>query len=483
MLIRRTTLTSRLAWLGTGAAAAALVLSAATLTMGCGRTPDFGPRPPIPNLPSLELVPVFTQTVNNDIDIVFMIDNSGSMKAEQDNLRRNFPAFTRVLKDLPQGLPNVHIGVVSSDLGAGMFKNVSGCGLGDGGRFQNTPRAAGCTGPRGSYISAVGSVQNFDGDIDDVFSCIAALGTNGCGFEHQLQSVRVALDPDLMPVENRDFLREEALLAIVLLTDEDDCSAPPDTTLFDPSDAASMTLGPLASFRCNQFGHICDGGPPLMPAANLQNCHSAEDGRLVRISELISFFKGLKADPNDVIVAAITGPASPYSVVDVSVPTRGGGVELETQIAHSCISDTGGADPAVRIQQFVNAFGNNGIFLSICAADLTPAMQQIGSQLARRASLECLDGPVADIDAKTAGLQPHCQVYDETGHAGATLREAIPACTTTITPPCWRLEESTKCLASGLRMVVDRGGLAPPSGTRLNVACETCADPSDSRCK
>ncbi|MBC8132260.1 MAG: VWA domain-containing protein, partial [Deltaproteobacteria bacterium] len=272
----------------------AAAIAYATASFGCGRTPDLQPRRAIGSLPAMDLLPVFTQTVNNDIDVLFLIDNSGSMKEEQENLRRNFPAFTQVLKNLPQGLPNVHIAVVSSDMGAGRFTTVPGCpGPGDAGRFQSAARGVNCTGPRGSYISAVGSVRNFDGDIDQVFSCIAPLGTSGCGFEHQLQALRTALDPDLMPLDNRGFLRDEAVLAIVLLTDEDDCSAPPSSNLFDPGDTlVSDPLGPVSSFRCNEFGHLCAGQPPNRTAAtNLRDCHSAEDGRLIRISEFVDFFK------------------------------------------------------------------------------------------------------------------------------------------------------------------------------------------------
>ena len=37
------------------------------------------------------------------------------------------------------------------------------------------------------------------------------------------------------PLENAGFLRRNATLAIVLITNEDDCSAPPDSALFDSS--------------------------------------------------------------------------------------------------------------------------------------------------------------------------------------------------------------------------------------------------------
>jgi hypothetical protein len=450
---------------------------------GCGRTPDLEPRRTIGNQPAFDLLPVFTQSVNNDIDIVFMIDNSRSMREEQDNLRRNFPAFTRVLKNLPQGLPNVHIGVVSSDLGTGRFTNVPGCLDGSGrGRFQNAVRGGNCTGPRDAYISAIGPNRNFDGDIDQVFSCIAPLGITGCGFEHQLQSVRAALDPDLMPPENSGFLREEAVLAIVLLTDEDDCSAPADTALFDPTQLnLSDPLGPLSSFRCNEFGHLCNGQrPPRTPAANLTDCASAEDGRLIRISELVEFFKGLKANSNDVMVAAIAGPPTPYSVTLASLQ-GGGNSPAVPQIVPSCRSGNGAADPAVRIHQFVDAFASNGTFLSICADDFSPVMTRIGEEVARRASLECLAARVADVDPTAPGVQARCEVYDETASDGSTLREVIPSCASAA-PPCWRIAPSPKCVSSGVQMVVDRGGVAPLAGTRLNVICETCDQPDDPRC-
>ena len=460
----------------------------ATSAGACGRTPDLQPTPRIGRQPATKLLPVFTQSVNNDIDILFLIDNSLSMKEEQENLRKNFPVLTRVLKDLPQGLPNVHIAVVSSDLGAGLFDDVRNCtGQGDQGRFHSTPRG-GCAGPRGSYLSAVGPERNFDGDIDQAFACIADLGTSGCGFEHQLQALRVALDPELMPDENRGFLREHAVLALVLLTDEDDCSAPRDKNgsnpLFDPSQLASQALGPFTSFRCNEFGHLCEGKrPPRTPVTNLQDCHSAEDGRLLRIADLVEFFKTLKADPDDVMVAAVTGPPTPYSVEVVRQQGGGGGTStLLPQIVPSCRSANGTADPAVRINQFVEAFGANGSMHSICADDFTPVMKRIGEEVARRASLECLSAPIADFDPDTAGVQARCEVFDETQFEGSTLRELIPACSDAA-PPCWRIQPSSKCALSGTQMVVDRGGLAPVAGTRINVICETCESPTDSRCR
>ena len=117
-----------------------------------------------------------------------------------------------------------------------MGANVEGCKLpgGDGGIFQALPRARGgtCTSyPKPEpYLIANGSNQNF-GATSAALSCIAALGTGGCGYEHQIASVWKALggDVDGVPMRNQGFLRDDALLAIVLITDEDDSSAPADT--------------------------------------------------------------------------------------------------------------------------------------------------------------------------------------------------------------------------------------------------------------
>src|SRR5688572_30427963 len=69
---------------------------------------------------------------NRDVDLLFMVDKSPTMKDEQTSLADNFPRFINVLENIPGGLPNVHIGVITQDIGAGGFSTGGTCrGAGD----------------------------------------------------------------------------------------------------------------------------------------------------------------------------------------------------------------------------------------------------------------------------------------------------------------------------------------------------------------
>jgi hypothetical protein len=63
--------------------------------------------------------------------------------------------------------------------------------------------------------------------VAGAFSCIAQLGPDGCGYEQSLEAMYRALDPAVNP----GFIRDDAALAVLFITDEDDCSAR-DTSLY-----------------------------------------------------------------------------------------------------------------------------------------------------------------------------------------------------------------------------------------------------------
>ena len=97
--------------------------------------------------------------------------------------------------------------------------------LGDQGVFQAMPRGS-CADTTltaaAAFISNVDGIPNYlDPDISTVLQCILPLGGQGCGFAHPLASIARALGADgsPAPAANAGFLRADAILAIVILSD------------------------------------------------------------------------------------------------------------------------------------------------------------------------------------------------------------------------------------------------------------------------
>src|SRR5262245_34054667 len=145
-------------------------------------------------------------TINRDIDILFVIDDSPSMLDKQTNLKNNFPNFINVLNTIEGGLPNVHLGVVSSDLGTkGADEATPGPGIGSGpgscsgnGKSGNL-QTNGSTLVTGAFISDTKNTDgtrttNYTGSLANAFSAIASLGASGCGFEQHLEAAKRALN-------------------------------------------------------------------------------------------------------------------------------------------------------------------------------------------------------------------------------------------------------------------------------------------------
>jgi hypothetical protein len=447
-----------------------------------------------------EVVKDIPISVNRDVDILFLIDNSDSMGDKQASLTANFPRFIDVLQNIPGGLPNIHIGIASSTVGVGGY-NIGGCGgNGDDGRLQNTPRGA-CTPPSGYYISDVADpanpgarVKNYSGTLSDTFTCIAKLGTGGCGFEHHFEGAKRALDGH--NPQNAGFLRDSAYLAIVIVGDEDDCSAK-DTTVFDPSQMnVTDPLGPLASFRCTEFGIECNGMPITRSAADYTNCTSNHGTSYIQDPKVYAdFFHGLKSNPDNVIVAVIGGNPTP---VGVHLDMNG-----HPTLNHSCCVDgttdciaaatqLGGADPGVRFNELISYFTDRGTFTSICNADLSDALTQIALLLSSIVGNPCLEGNIdaSDLNANAPGLQIDCSVADVLNE-NQSNQTAMPIARCEMmadgvtpadpTATCWYVVQdlmNCSCPATGpcntpshLIMKIQRPGGDPPAGTRLVARC------------
>lgn len=380
------------------------VVAAAALTPGCADSvPAPAPAPPNSRTTTIHLAP----TVEQEVDILFVIGTPNCMWEEQELLGRHFLDLLSAIrsKHFAAGdLPNLHLGIISSDLGAGAIDYGSCKPGGDGGKLQSLPRMPEpCATPTQPYIAHAAGKTNIQGAAPDLdalgqilraFQCTSQLGNGGCPFMHHLESARRALDPDLKV--NPGFLRPDARLAVVFVTNMDDCSAQ-DPAFFA---SAAQPLGPLGVFRCYRHGLTCtcaDGKPcPMTQVGPRKSCKPA--GSWLRpVDAYVSFFKGLK-------------PAGRVSLYALSGPPR-------VEVGHSqgrffmqraCTgTSTGAADPPVRLRAAVEGMGPQGFFnvgldhqgqrleTQICDGQTyRPALRFIGQSIRAALTARCIPAPL-----------------------------------------------------------------------------------------
>ncbi len=330
-------------------------------------------------VPDASLLP---HTPKDKVDVLFMMDDSAGAP-KQARFRAAFPQFLQTLDAFATTKAvSYHFGVVTSDLGAPGIT----CGSSRGAKLQAKGAAAiNCAGPTSGNFLVYDQQDPANNNIPagqdaaSTFTCMAAVGDKGCGFEMPLEAVYRALHDPI--AENAGFLREDAVLAVILLTDEDDCSVDdPASDLFGPD---TSTYGPLTSFRCTRFGISCDGQFPLpttAPAkyASCQPATAAQGNKLSDMNKYLAFFTqpkskgGVKLDPRDVVLAAIDAPSAPFGTVPASTPeVCGQGVSSCAVLGPSCANPTDAsffADPAVRINALVGSAARSTIG-SACADD------------------------------------------------------------------------------------------------------------------
>lgn len=358
------------------------------------------------------------------LDVLFVIDNSDWMDEAQKRLVASFPQMLDTLRAPGSAgdLPSLHIGVVSTDMGAGDF-GLPSCEVagGDGGKLQDGPRVPGCTTPIDSWIAFADGQRNIgstnipgcDGDpaacLREAFACLAPLGAGGCGFEAPLEAARRALDPQKNV--NPGFRRAGVPLMIVILTNEDDCSAR-NPQLFDPQQQGlTDPLGPLTSFRCFEFGVQCDVNDRQVLGPR-KGCVPAFDW-LFAVQDYIDFF-GTLAAPHELLLTAIAGPTAP-----VNVAQAGPNPLLQASCQVTAEDETGNAAPALRLAAVLKAFG--GKLLSFCdTKDYGLALTQYRERYSTTASFQCLELPPLLPDGAIAchpGIAP-CRLPDCDGPPG-----------------------------------------------------------------
>lgn len=299
----------------------------------------------------------------SEVDVLFVIDNSGSMSQEQENLAIQIPALVRDLASPPDrdrdGVPDwnpaerLRIGIVTTDVGMGSRAIPrSGCEHGGedgalrGGVFEWTAE------------------DDPDAFADRVRATVRGLGITGCAFEQPLEAAARAM----AHAPETGFPSEDGLLALIVVTDEEDCSVDDDDAFF-----SSMT---------DQDYYVHCG---------------RNAGSLTSIPELLERIRG-ERDEAHFVYAAIAGiplGVAPDVTPDVllahaDMQFRENGARPPEPIpACGSESELGKADPARRLVELARHVPSS-VLTTICTDDFGPAISEIGERIGRQIPGVCL---------------------------------------------------------------------------------------------
>ena len=264
------------------------------------------------------------------VDFLFVVDDSGSMGGEQENLTRSFPGFidtirsTIVAQDYQILVTNTNaagIDVCATLCGAPFIPDCMGLPCADMPALDACDAASGAGKVRDQDYDLCGFdtadryLLGTQEDLESTFECAARVGTRGNGNEQQATALVDALSPVLNAAGgcNAGFLRDDAILVITLITDEED----------------GQTVE----------GTDDDPGSPGTPDQWLDAVLTA---------------KGNNADA--VVMLGLVG--------DTDLPD-GECTPLE---------GANGAEPAPKLREFIQQFDNH-VLGSVCAPDYTPFFQ------------------------------------------------------------------------------------------------------------
>lgn len=171
----------------------ALTLIATGLIAGCSK--ESPKKVPYIRPKANEKIQNAGQTINFNpkVDILLIVDNSGSMGDKQDNLSRNIGLFTNGLERMK--LLDYHIGVITSDIGH-----------------------------KGKLAGKTNFIDRNTVDGMQILKENLLVGTNGHYSEMMFDPVFLALSSPIVDVENFGFYRPDAYLVLIFITDTDDQS-------------------------------------------------------------------------------------------------------------------------------------------------------------------------------------------------------------------------------------------------------------------
>jgi len=368
----------------------------------------------------------------DSVDILFVIDNSGTMSEEQAQVNEEIEALIDPL--IEAGL-SLRIGITTTDAGNPQCSKASTtpengalvlssclervalgdfdfdgtdppidgapsctdyCGLGDS-ELQVEPTATAedpTPAPR-PWVEVEGADSNVgEVGVVNALRCFLPMGVNGCGFESPLEAMHKALlRSDVAGEVNFGFLREEARLVIVMVTDETDCSYNESyKDIFQTNKVFwnSPDDPKPSSAVCWRAGVSCVGSPPnrecFAENHDISGSSGASDSSAVlhplsRYTDLLTELAASKGSASAVELHLIAGVPEGYADGASIEYSEGSSPEFVDNfgIGPGCVSAVlGGAVPSVREREVAEALAGGGRpVYSICASSYVPAFDAI----------------------------------------------------------------------------------------------------------
>lgn len=230
--------------------------------IGCSQQ-DFG-------LPAESQQAASNVTYNNKVDILLMVDNSPSMSPYQGKFSQQVPAM---IQQFNQAGLDYHIAVVTTDMRTG----------GNGGMMIGSPR----------YLTKGSS------NLIQALQARVSIGDNGSELERGLESLQTVLQPSYLTNQGSGFFRDDAVLAMVVLTNEDDYSAGSTSSFRNFFDQLKPPMkGISKAWVMNFIGVISDTG----------TCRTTADFKDpgIKYMSLADYSGGIKASVCDASLADAT---------------------------------------------------------------------------------------------------------------------------------------------------------------------------------